>query len=86
VFKISQGMEIERTSPGRGGARGGIESVLRTMRRMGSDVLDHAVAAPLAPQAFDEDLGLVDPRVRAEVAGLVAELVARVRTTADLAA
>jgi chromate reductase len=74
------------TSPGRGGARGGIESVLRTVRRTGSDVLDHAVAVPLAPQAFDESLSLVDPRVRAEVAGLLAELVARVRTAADLAA
>ena len=74
------------TSPGRGAARGGIESVLRTVRRTGSDVLDHAVAVPLAPQAFDEDLGLVDPRVRAEVAGLVAELVARVRTAVDFAA
>ena len=31
------------------------------------------VAVPLAPQAFDEALGLADPLVRAEVAGLVAE-------------
>jgi len=74
------------TSPGRGGARGGIESVLRTVRRTGSDVLDHTVAVPFAMEAFDADLRLADPRVRAEVAALVAELAERVRTTAEIAA
>jgi len=74
------------TSPGRSGARGGIEAVVRTVRRTGSDVLDRTLAVPFAPQVFDEELILTNAAVRAEVGSLVAELAERARTTADLAA
>lgn len=62
------------------GARGGIESVKRSLRRAGSQVLDAQVAIPSAPEAFDSDLRLADPLVRDEVAGLVASLAVRVRS------
>jgi chromate reductase len=62
-----------------GGARGGIESVKRSLRRAGSEVLDEQVGVPSAPDAFDAELRLTDPSIRAEVAGLVASLVARTR-------
>jgi chromate reductase len=73
-------------SPGGSGAQGGIESVVRTLRRTRSDVLDHVVAVPFAAEAFDEELTLADPRVRAEIAGLMGELADRVRPMAALAA
>ena len=53
---------------------------------MRSDVLDHVVAVPFAARAFDGDLALVDPAVRAEVAELLTELADRARTKAALAA
>lgn len=62
-----------------GGARGGIESVKRSLRRAGSDVLDEQVAIPSAAGLFDEDLRLTDDLVRAEVAGFVATLAAHAR-------
>ncbi len=65
-----------------GAGRGGIESVKRSMRRAGSDVLDEQVAVPSVAGAFDATLHLADPLVRAEVAGLVTALAARAR--ADL--
>ena len=74
------------TSTGRGGAQGGIESVLGILRRTRSDVLDHTVAVPFAAEAFDGLLGLADPSVSAEVRGLVSELAARARTARSLAA
>ncbi len=74
------------TSPGRNGARGGIEAVVRTVRRTGSNVLDRTLAVPFAPQVFDEDLVLTDPAVRAEVGSLVAELADLARASVDLAA
>jgi chromate reductase len=74
------------TSPGGNGAKGGIESVVRTLRRTRSDVLDHVIAVPSAAAAFDEELSLTDPRVRDEVAQLMAELVDRACATAALAA
>jgi len=64
------------------GARGGIESVKRSLRRAGSEVLDEQVAIPSAPNAFDADLHLADPLIRAEVAGLLASLAERVRSVA----
>jgi chromate reductase, NAD(P)H dehydrogenase (quinone) len=73
-------------SPGRNGAQGGIDSVVHTLRRTRSDVLDHVVAVPFAADAFDENLGLVDMRVHDEVALLMAELSDRVRTSIALAA
>lgn len=60
-----------------GGARGAIESVKRSLRRAGSDVLDGEVGIPLAASAFDAQLRLTDPLIRAEVASLVASLAAR---------
>jgi len=74
------------TSPGGNGAQGGIESVVRTLRRTRSDVLDHVIAVPYAAEVFDQELRLADPRVRAEVAGLLAELADRARPMAALAA
>ena len=65
------------------GARGGIESVKRSLRRAGSQVLDEQVAIPSAPEAFDPDLRLADPLVRDEIAGLVASLALRVRSNAS---
>lgn len=64
------------------GARGGIESVKRSLRRAGSEVLDEQVAIPSASEIFDADLQLTDGLVRAEVAGMVATLVARARDVA----
>ena len=70
------------------GARGGIESVKRSLRRAGAEMLDEQVAIPSAADVFDPDLHLADPLVRAEVAGLVATLAAqaRVRAVEKLAA
>lgn len=65
------------------GARGGIESVKRSLRRAGSDVLDEQVAIPSVMGVFDEDLRLTDDLVRAEVAGLLATLAAHVRETSE---
>jgi chromate reductase len=73
-------------STGGSGASGGIESVVRILGRLRSDVLDRVVAVPFAAQAFDGGSGLVDPGVRAEIADLLAELADRARTTSDLAA
>jgi chromate reductase len=70
------------TSPGGNGAQGGIESVVRTLRRTRSDVLDHVIAVPSAASAFDEELTLTDPRIRDEVAQLMAELADRAHTAA----
>jgi chromate reductase, NAD(P)H dehydrogenase (quinone) len=64
------------------GARGGIESVKRSLRRAGSQVLDEQVAIPAAAGSFDPDLRLADPLVRDELAGLVASLAVRVRSDA----
>jgi chromate reductase len=74
------------TSPGGNGAKGGIESVVRTLRRTRCDVLDHVIAVPSAAVAFDEELTLADPRVRYEVAQLMAELADRAHAAAALAA
>jgi chromate reductase len=65
-----------------GGARGGIESVKRSLRRAGSEVLDDQVAVPSAANAFDVELHLADPLIRAEVAALVASLAAQARSSA----
>ena len=65
------------------GARGGIESVKRSLRRAGTEVLDEQVAIPSAADVFDPDLRLADPLVRAEVAGLVATLAAQARMHAE---
>lgn len=73
-------------STGGSGAKGGIESVARILSRTRSDVLDHVVAVPFAAQAFDDDLTLVDPDVRAEVAELATELAHHARSTRALAA
>ena len=62
-------------------ARGGIESVMRSLRRAGSEVLDEQVGIPSASGVFDADLHLTDELVRAEVAGLVATLAAHARAT-----
>lgn len=64
------------------GARGGIESVTRSLRRAGSQVLDEQVAIPSVAEAFDADLRLTDPLVRDEVAGLVASLAVGVKADA----
>ncbi len=64
------------------GARGGIESVKRSLRRAGTEVIDEQVAIPSAADVFDADLNLTDPLIRAEVAGLVATLAERVRSGA----
>ena len=74
------------TSTGGGGARGGIESVVRVLRRTRSDVLDHTVAVPFAAAAFDGHLGMADPSVSADVRRLVHELAAKARTADALAA
>jgi chromate reductase len=66
-------------SPTPSAARGGIESVKRSLRRAGSEVLDEQVAIPSVAGAFDADLHLTDDLVRAEVAGLLATLAARAR-------
>ena len=77
---------IMGTSTGGGGAQGGIESVGRLLRRTRSDVLEHTVAVPLAAEAFDSRLCLVDREVSAEVRAIVSELAVRARTEAPLAA
>jgi chromate reductase, NAD(P)H dehydrogenase (quinone) len=61
------------------GARGGIDSVKRSLRRAGSEVLDEQVGIPSASDAFDAELHLADPRVRAEIAGLLESLAERAR-------
>jgi chromate reductase, NAD(P)H dehydrogenase (quinone) len=68
------------------GARGGIESVKRSLRRAGAQVLEEQVAIPSATAAFDATPRLTDPTVRGEVAGLVASLAARTRTLEQIAA
>ncbi len=73
-------------SPGAGGAAGGIESVVRTLRRTRSQVLDRTVSVPVAPQAFDDELVLIDPGVRHEIAGLAAELAEHARRAEPIAA
>jgi chromate reductase, NAD(P)H dehydrogenase (quinone) len=65
------------------GARGGIDSVKRSLRRAGSEVLDEQVGIPSASSAFDDDLHLTDDLIRAEVAGLLATLAERARETSD---
>jgi chromate reductase, NAD(P)H dehydrogenase (quinone) len=65
------------------GARGGIESVKRSLGRAGAEVLDEQVAVPSVADLFDPDLHLTDPLVRAEVAGLVATLAAQARVGAE---
>jgi chromate reductase, NAD(P)H dehydrogenase (quinone) len=74
------------TSTGRGGAQGGIDAVVRILRRTSSEVLDRTLALPLASEAFDGDRALADPGVSAEVKELMGELVARARTAVALAA
>ena len=66
-----------------GGARGGIESVKRSLRRAGSDVLDEQVAIPSVADAFDVGLRLTDNLVRSEVAALVATLATRARAGSE---
>ena len=66
------------------GARGGIESVKRSLRRAGSDVIEEQVAIPSAADVFDADLQLTDPVIRAEIASLVIALVERVRSSAEV--
>jgi chromate reductase len=73
-------------STGGGGARSGIESVVRILGRTRSDVLDRFVAVPFAARAFDDDLALADAEIRAELAALVTELADRARNTTALAA
>jgi chromate reductase len=65
------------------GARGGIDSVKRSLHRAGAELLDQQVAVPSVSDLFDGDLKLSDPLVRAEVAGLVATLAARARVGAE---
>jgi chromate reductase len=73
-------------STGGSGARGGIEAVARILGRTRSDVLAHLVAVPFAARAFSDDLALEDLDIRADVAGLVAELADRARSRTALAA
>lgn len=61
-------------SPTPSGARGGIESVKRSLRRAGATVLDTQVAVPGAAKAFDHAQRLIDIKVRAELTGLLDEL------------
>lgn len=70
-------------SPTPSGARGGIESVKRSLRRAGSEVLDEQVGIPSVAGVFDEDLRLTDDLVRAEVAGFVATLAAHARAASE---
>jgi chromate reductase, NAD(P)H dehydrogenase (quinone) len=64
------------------GASGGIESVKRSLRRAGSEVIDEQVAVPSATTAFDAELRLTDEAILAEVRDLLAELAARAGTAA----
>jgi chromate reductase len=73
-------------STGGSGAKGGIESVVRILGRTRSAVLDQSGAVPFAERAFDDDLALENPELLAEVAGLVADLADRARSTRSLAA
>jgi chromate reductase len=73
-------------STGRGGAQGGIESIVGVLKRTRSDVLDHPVAVPFAANAFDADLRLVDPRVSDEVRRLMGELTERAGAAVPMAA
>lgn len=66
-----------------GGARGGIESVKRSLGRAGAEALDEQVGIPSAQGAFDAELRLVDPLIRAEVAGLIATLATRARMASE---
>lgn len=66
------------------GARGGIESVTRSLRRAGSDVIEEQVAIPSASDVFDADLRLTDPVIRAEIARLVIALAERARSSAEV--
>jgi chromate reductase, NAD(P)H dehydrogenase (quinone) len=59
------------------GARGGIESVKRSLRRAGAQVLEEQVGIPSASDVFDAELHLADPQVRADVTGLVESLAER---------
>jgi chromate reductase len=70
----------------RSAARRGIESVTRSLRRAGAEVLDEQVAIPSAAQVFDATPRLTGPSVRDAVAGLVASLAARTRSLEQLAA
>ena len=73
-------------STGRGGAMGGIESVVRILTRMRSDVLDQVAAVPFAARAFDDELALEDAEIRADVTELITGLAARARSSSALAA
>ena len=73
-------------STGAGGAKGGIDSVVRILARTRSDVLDRLVAVPFAARAFADDLALADAEIRADVAELVTELADRARSKSALAA
>jgi chromate reductase len=68
------------------GARGGIESVKRSLKRAGAQVLEEQVAIPSATDVFDATPRLTDPSVRDEVAGLIATLAERTRTLEQIAA
>jgi chromate reductase len=73
-------------STGRGGASGGIESVVRILARMHADLLDHVVAVPSVAAAFDDDLALTDPDIGTDIEGLLLALADRARRKAALAA
>jgi chromate reductase, NAD(P)H dehydrogenase (quinone) len=64
------------------GARGGIESVQRSLRRAGADVIDAQVAVPGAANVFDADLKLADQLVGSELVGLLSTLTMHVRQAA----
>jgi Predicted flavoprotein len=66
-----------------GGARGGIESVKRSLRRAGADVIEAQVAVPTAANAFDADLELTDSLVGTEVVGLLSMLAVHAREAAE---
>jgi chromate reductase, NAD(P)H dehydrogenase (quinone) len=68
------------------GARGGIESVKRSLKRAGAKVLEEQVAIPSATEVFDATPRLTDPTLRDEVAGLIASLAARTRALEQVAA
>jgi chromate reductase len=68
------------------GARGGIESIKRSLKRAGAQVLEEQVAIPSATDVFDATPRLTDPSVRDEVAGLIATLAERTRTLEQIAA
>lgn len=74
------------TSTGRGGAQGGVESVVRILRRTRSEVLDRTLAVPFASEALDGPRGLADVRAAAEVKELMGELAATARPAVPQAA